>query len=471
MSLRRRVILGFVAVATVLVVSNVALATTFRSYLVDRVDHQLQTAGGPLSGRRGPGPQNDSDNRALSEYFQADGDLDSGQIVSTGGYYDPQNRPPPALAIKTVEEHITDVGGQAQPFTTGATTGDGRWRVVVFASQFDPSIIRVLAISLDGVDATLAHARAIQIAATLAALAALGLVSFWMIKLGVVPIAAMADTAEKISGGDLSHRVEHPDETTEAGRLGASLNSMLDRIEEAFRAREESEAKVRRFAADASHELRTPLTSIRGYAELYRAGALHDDAALADAMRRVESEAQRMGLLVEDLLALARLDQKQAAERSDVDLADIATDAVADARAVEPERRIEIDVHSAVVHADEPGLRQVVANLLTNVRAHTPAGTPARVSVTSHNGTAELRVADEGPGMPPEIAEHVFERFFRADKVRTGSEGGTGLGLAIVDSIVRANGGSVSVSSREGAGSEFVITLPLAWANGSTASP
>lgn len=465
MSLRRRVILGFVAVAAVLVVSNVALATTFRSFLVDRVDQQLQTAGGPLSGRRGgPGPartDDNEDNRALSEYFQADVDLTSGEIYTTGGY-DPEQRPPPHLTLANVETHATSVDSKASPFTAKAESGGGKWRVVVYQSQLDPSIIRVLAISLDGVNDTLSQARTIQILGTLAALAALGIVSFWMIRLGVLPIAAMADTAEKISGGDLTHRVEHPDETTEAGRLGASLNAMLDRIEEAFRARAESEAKVRRFAADASHELRTPLTSIRGYAELYRAGGLEDDAALADAMRRVESEANRMGLLVEDLLQLARLDQQQTAERRDIDLATIAHDAVADARAVEPDRPIDLEVTAAVVHADEAAVRQVVANLLTNVRAHTPSGTPARVSVTTNNGTAELRVADDGPGMAPEIADHVFERFFRADKVRTRSEGGTGLGLAIVDSIVRAHGGTATVESKEGKGAAFVIRLPLA---------
>ena len=393
MSLRRRVILGFVAVAAVLVVSNVALASTFRSFLVSRVDQQLQTAGGPLSGRRGgAGPNRGEvgeDNRALSEYFQAEGDLASGTIEVTGGYYDPAQRPPPRLTINRIDAHVTDAGERGKPFTTDATSGPGKWRVVVYQSQIDSSIIRVLAISLDGVNDTLAQARNIQILGTLAALAALGLVSFWMIRLGVLPIAAMADTAEKISGGDLTHRVEHPDERTEAGRLGASLNAMLDRIEEAFRARAESEAKVRRFAADASHELRTPLTSIRGYAELYRTGALDDDATLADAMRRVESEAQRMGILVDDLLQLARLDQHQAAERRDIDLGAIARDAVADAQAVEPDRPIDVKVAEAVVKADEPALRQVVANLLTNVRAHTPAGTAARVSVTTNNGTAE----------------------------------------------------------------------------------
>jgi len=462
MSLRRRVIIGFIAVAAVLVITNVAISSTFRSFLVNRVDHQLVTAGGPLGNRSGGGPGGPGNNterdEAFTEYFQAIGDLNNGSLTAVGGY-DPQERPAPKLTIKQVTDHLTAAGEAIKPFTARAVEGDGEWRMVVVTTRFD-SQISVLGISLDGVEETLSHARNIQIAGTIAALAALAFVSWWMIRLGVHPIASMAQTAETITAGDLSLRVDHPDERTEAGKLGASFNAMLDRIQEAFRAREESEAKVRRFAADASHELRTPLTSIRGYAELYRAGGLNDDGQMADAMRRVESEAERMGVLVEDLLHLARLDQEQAGERRDVDLADIVTDAVADARAVEPDRQIDVSVVSAVVHADEPALRQVVANLLANVRAHTPAGTPASVAVRVEDGTAELAVSDEGPGMADDVAAHVFERFYRADESR--AHGGTGLGLAIVDSIARAHGGTAEVSSAVGEGARFAITLPLA---------
>ena len=459
MSLRRRVIIGFFAVAAVLVISNVAILSTLGTFLINRVDNQLVTAGGPL-GSRQPGPEYDSEqSEAFTEYFQAVGDLGTGTITPLPRTYDPAHRPPPKLAITEVNDHLTHAGENIKPFTTDSTRGSGQWRVVVVSGRFSSQIV-VLGISLDGVHETLDHARNIQIAGTLAALAALAFVSWWMIRLGVHPIASMAETAEKITGGDLSLRVEHPDERTEAGKLGASLNAMLDRIQEAFHAREESEAKVRRFAADASHELRTPLTSIRGYAELYRTGALNDDEQLADAMRRVESEAQRMGVLVDDLLQLARLDQEQESERHDVDLAEIANDAVADARAVEPERPIDIEVAPAVVRGDAPAVRQVVANLLANVRAHTPSNTPVHVSVRVVDSTAELTVADEGPGMSEDVAAHVFERFFRADESR--SHGGSGLGLAIVESIVRAHGGTATVSSAEGEGARFVITLPLA---------
>jgi len=463
-SLQRRVVIGFVAIAAVLVVANVALASTFRSFLLNRTDHQLATNGVPF-GNRGPGvAPDDSTAGPPTEFFAAIGDPDSGVLTRVG--YTTDERPAPKLETKTVIDKMTAPGEAVKPFTTKAVTGGGKWRVIALVSPFDGGV-RVLGISLDGLNETLTRVREIQILASLAVLAALGFVSWWMIRLGVHPIAAMAETAEQITGGDdLSTRVEHPDERTEAGRLGASFNAMLDRIQDAFRAREASEEKVRRFAADASHELRTPLTSIRGYAELYRAGGLPDDASLSDAMSRVESEARRMGLLVDELLQLARLDQAQAIERHDVDLAAIATDAVADARVVEPERPIELVVEPAVVHADEPALRQVMANLLANVRAHTAPSTPTTVTVRVNDGTAELAVADEGPGMREDVAAHVFERFYRADGAR--AHGGTGLGLAIVDSIARAHGGEASVTSAEGAGARFAVTLPLAEATATT---
>ena len=460
MSLRRRVIVGFVAIAAVLVVANVALASTFRSYLLNRIDHQLATNGVPFGNRQagGPGDTTGEDTGPPTEFFAAIGDPTSGVLTQISSFAD--ERPPPKLNRDALIGHLTGPGQAIEPFNTSAEKGTGTWRVVALESPFDGGV-RVLGISLEGLNATLSRAREIQILASLSVLAALGLVLWWMLRLGVHPIAAMAETAANISGGDdLATRVEHPDERTEAGRLGASFNAMLDRIQDAFRAREASEEKVRRFAADASHELRTPLTSIRGYAELWRAGGLRDEAALADAMTRVEAEAQRMGLLVDDLLQLARLDQPQQAEHHDIDLAAIAIDAVADARAVEPERVIDLHVTPAIVRGNEPALRQVAANLIANVRAHTPTGTPASVSVSIEGDHAELAVADEGPGMTDEVAAHVFERFYRADEART--HGGTGLGLAIVDSIARAHRGTATVSSAVGEGTRFAVSLPLA---------
>ena len=468
MTLRRRIIVGFAAVALVLVVSNVALASTFRSFLIHRVDQQLQTAGPSFGGRRGgPGGPDGSDsqqNEAVTEYFQAEGDLTSGVITPLGGTYDPQQRPGPKLTVASAQSHMSQVDEQPQPFTTGAIKGGGKWRVVVIQNPFDAAGIRVLGISLDGLNSTLGHVRTIQFAGTAAALAALATVLSWVMRLGVHPVEEMAEAAEQITVGDLARRVEPPNPSTEAGRLGSAFNAMLDRIQEAFRAREASENKVRRFAADASHELRTPLTSIRGYAELYRAGALTNNEDLQDAMSRIESEAERMGSLVEELLQLARLDQEQEMEFTDVNLGDVATDAVNDARAVEPDRPINLRVEGdepIVVRGNDPALRQVLANLLGNVRAHTPADTAATVTVSRNGSSALVAVADEGPGMPEDVAQHVFERFFRADASRTRAAGGSGLGLSIVESIARAHGGETSVASAPGEGTRFEVKLPI----------
>ncbi|MBW3616100.1 MAG: HAMP domain-containing histidine kinase [Actinobacteria bacterium] len=300
----------------------------------------------------------------------------------------------------------------------------------------------MIGISLEGLDATLSAIRRVQLGAAAAVLGALALVSWWMLRLGVHPLTHMASTADAIAGGDLS-RVDHLDPTTEAGRLGVAFNTMLERIEEGFRAREESEARVRQFAADASHELRTPLTSIQGYAELWRAGGLRDESALAEGMRRIEQEASRMAALVEDLLLLARMDQQRPLGRSPVRLDVVVSEAVADARAVEPDRPLSLDTRPVVLDGDEMRLRQAVGNLLGNARVHTPAGTPVRVSLTADDGTARLEVADEGPGLSPEVSNKVFERFYRADQARSRAAGGAGLGLAIVAAVAEAHGDQV----------------------------
>jgi two-component system OmpR family sensor kinase len=464
MSLRRRVVIGFVAVALVLIVSNIALSSTFRGYLLRRIDHQLVANADAFSGPGGPpgfGVEGGGD--ALTEYFVAVGDPRTGQLSQLNSLFDPEQSPPPKLTITGITDHVTRPGEKVEPYTASASLGNGKWRMVAISNSYVDRVA-VLGISLDAMNATVARMREIQILGMLAVLVALGFVSSWVMRLGVHPIAAMADTAEKISGSaDLSLRVEHPAAATEAGRLGVAFNNMLERIQDAFRAREESEGKVRRFAADASHELRTPLTSIRGYAELYRAGALANPDDLADAIGRIEGEATRMSSLVEELLQLARLDQEQAMEFADVDLGDIATDAVNDARAVEPDRPITISVVGdapVLVRGNEAALRQVLANLLGNVRAHTPSDAAATVTVSRDGTDALITVADEGPGMAADVAAHVFERFYRADTARTREAGGTGLGLSIVDSIARAHGGTAAVTSAPGEGTRFEIKLP-----------
>jgi two-component system OmpR family sensor kinase len=267
----------------------------------------------------------------------------------------------------------------------------------------------------------------------------------------------------------LAERVaaEDADEHTEVGQVGQAINTMLDNVESALHARQESETQVRQFVADASHELRTPLTSIRGFAELYRQGAVRTEDDVQRLMGRIEAEGARMGTLVEDLLLLARLDQQRPLTIGPVDLAGIAGDAVHDARAVQPGRPIALHLDESladvpVVQGDEARLRQVVGNLVTNALTHTPPDARVIVSVAADDDPnfLVLRVADEGPGMDPADAARAFERFYRVDTARTREAGGTGLGLAIVSSLVAAHGGSVDVVTAPGEGATFAVRLP-----------
>jgi two-component system OmpR family sensor kinase len=296
----------------------------------------------------------------------------------------------------------------------------------------------------------------------------------WLvIRRGLLPLERMTRTAEEISSGDLSHRAGIPDDATEVGRLGAAFDTMLDRVEDAFEeqrlaldAKARSEDQLRRFVADASHELRTPLTAVRGYADLYRAGGLGNPADLERAMDRIGTESRRMGDLVEDLLLLARLDQGRPLRTDRVDLTRVVADAVADARAVEPGRPVAASIEpGVVVTGDEDRLRQVVGNLLANVRIHTPVGSPVEVAlhrVPDDGDLAELRVVDHGPGIDPAIGTRVFDRFYRTGTGRSRETGGTGLGLSIVASLVHAQGGVVGHEATPGGGATFVVRLPLA---------
>jgi signal transduction histidine kinase len=294
---------------------------------------------------------------------------------------------------------------------------------------------------------------------------------WWLIGRGLEPLDEMASTAKEItSRGDLTARVTDADERTEVGRLGSAINTMLDRIQQAFGARLRSEQKVREFAADASHELRTPLTTIRGYAELYRQGALGPDQ-LPSAMRRIEQEAQRMSTLVAELLELARLDRTSSLDLTETDLAGVVRDAVADAAAVEPERPVQAEAPPRLVATvDEARIRQVLANLLGNVRAHTPVTTPVAVRLGTLTGGVLLEVADAGPGMSTEDAAKAFDRFHRAAEspnggaedraASNGGGGGSGLGLSIVQAIARAHGGQATLESWPGHGTRVRIWLP-----------
>jgi two-component system OmpR family sensor kinase len=322
----------------------------------------------------------------------------------------------------------------------------------------------VVAVATAGPDDTARKVALASLAIGLFTLGLVGLLSRYVIRVGLRPLDEIEATAERIAAGDLTQRVPDMPEGTEIGRLSSSLNGMLGQIETAFDERTASEDRLRRFVSDASHELRTPLTAIRGYAELSRTGVYTTDEDRTRAASRIEEEAARMGVLVDDLLLLARLDQQRPLERAEVDVVVLVRAAAESLRAVAPDREVVVDsVPTAIVEGDALRLRQVIDNLVTNARIHTTAGAPIRLVVGVDSGWVSVAVADSGPGMSPVEVERAFERFYRGDTSRSRARGaGTGLGLSIAQAVVAAHGGEVSLVSSPDAGTVVTIRLPLA---------
>jgi two-component system, OmpR family, sensor kinase len=326
----------------------------------------------------------------------------------------------------------------------------------------------LLATPLNGVDSTLHRLVLVELLVTAIVLASMTALGLWVVRVALRPLDAMGKTADAIAAGDLSRRVERADDRTEIGRLGLAFNSMLANIEKAMterdtslRALEASESKLRRFVADASHELRTPLAAVRAYAELFTRGASSRPDDLERSMKGISRESERMSVLVEDLLLLAHLDEGRPLTLEPVPLEDVVAESLETARTLEPDRPVEVSLTPAVVAADRDRLRQVVDNLLANVRSHTAPDAPLRVALEHDDGDALLTVADSGPGMDEEQLALVFERFYRADPSRARSSGGAGLGLAIVSAVVAAHGGTVEAESEPGKGTTFRVRLPL----------
>ena len=320
-----------------------------------------------------------------------------------------------------------------------------------------------MAIPLAATDELLDRLLRVEALVIAGVLLVLGIVAALLVRLGLRPLDRMGTTAGIIAGGDLTRRVTPATPRTEVGRLGLALNAMLDRLEEAFAKRQESEDRLRRFLSDASHELRTPLASIRGYAELFRMGAAREPDDVAKAMRRIEDEAARMGVLVEDLLALARLDELRDPVRRRVDVAAIAGDAVGDARATAPDRAIGLEAATGSTVLGDPGqIGQVLANLLRNAVVHTPPGSPIEVAVDRAGEDVRVQVRDHGPGLPAADADALFDRFWRAEGGRERGKAGAGLGLAIVAGIVDAHHGRVHAENAPGGGARFTVLLPAA---------
>ncbi len=358
-------------------------------------------------------------------------------------------------------DNLHTAPGTKRFFTTDSVSGSGQWRVMVTgatANDGDHSI--VVAVPLGDVTSSLDQLVLIEVAAALALLIALSTGSWLILRRGLHPLEAMSTTAGAITAGDLTQRVSPSGGPTEVGQLGLALNTMLDEIEEAFAERDVTEQRLRQFLADASHELRTPITSIQGFAELFRVGADHAQVDLPTILRRIEEESARMRLLVEDLLLLAQLDQVREAETEPVDLAVLAADACSDAVAGARDRPVTLDApEPVVVQGDEAHLRQAIANLVSNALRHTPAGSALQVSARRDGDWAEVAVRDHGPGLDPEALTHVFDRFWQADRSRTGS--GAGLGLAIVAGIASEHGGTAEAANAPDGGAIFRIRLPI----------
>ena len=360
------------------------------------------------------------------------------------------------------------------PFTAPSVDGRSRWRVIEKLLANNESIVGSVAVALPltSADATMAQMSWALLGISIAVLLLGGLAGWLAVRRSLRPLRQIEDTAAAIAAGDMSQRVPAAPESTEVGRLGGALNAMLAQIEQAFAARAASEARMRRFVADASHELRTPLATIRGYSELYRMGAVTTPREVADTIRRIEESATRMGRLVEDLLHLARLDDGRPLRSDRVDLTVLAADAVSDLHALDAGRPIRLEplvpgtpVGRCVVVGDEDRLRQVLSNLTGNVAQHTPAGTAVEIAVgcTGEGPTARavLEVRDHGQGITAEHAARVFERFYRVDFSRTRESGGAGLGMAIVAAIVGAHRGTVQIADTPGGGTIVRVSLPV----------
>lgn len=454
MALRTRILLLVVALVTVAlaVLDFVSYDVVSRS-LLSKTDAQLQAAVSPYERTFFTGQGGSC--YGLSMHSFAELRAQDGQLVGNGFAkctFGPEK--PPAAPLSLLRD------AEASPGSYAYDTAHG-YRLL--AQAFPSGEVLVVGESMFPVWSTLRDVLILEVIVSGSVLVVVGAIAFFLVQLGLLPLEQMARTAGEIAAGDLSRRVEDTDERTEVGRLGSALNVMLSRIEEAFRAKEMSEEQLRQFVADASHELRTPLTSIRGYAELFKNVASPDPHDLAVALGRIESESERMSVLVEDLLLLARLDQGRPLEREAVDMAAVVNDAASDARVIAPEREITVRVSGELLAVGSEGrLRQVLVNLVSNAIAYTPAGSPVELHAARLGEIIRLEVVDHGPGIPEGERSRVFDRFWRADASRQRARGGTGLGLSIVAAVVAAHRGRVFVVETAGGGATFVVELPAA---------
>ncbi len=497
MSLRSRLLLalGVVAVAALLA-ADVATYSALRSFLLSRVDYDLQSSHAPIEealtggpngqgapgGQLGPNGQNGQNGPPFGGSGECNFRLDpqtylqirNGSVTlcdqlayPTGGTATYSPRLPTQINGLTVKN---DLGGEPTVYFNAPSAQKGGPEFRVRASQLSNGQQLILAVPLTETYETLHRLLLIELAVTGGALVLAGLIGAWLVHVGLRPLRDIERTAGAIAQGELDQRVPGANRKTEVGRLAEALNVMLGRIQQAFAARDatemelrQSEGRLRRFVADASHELRTPVAAVSAYAELFERGAESRPQDLARVMSGIRGETARMGHLVEDLLLLARLDESRPFERSPVDLVAVATEAVEAARAVGPQWQFGVEAAGPVlVSGDSSRLRQVFDNLLSNVRAHTPPGTTATITIAAAGDEVVCQVTDDGPGIGTDDAARLFERFFRADPSRSRASGGAGLGLSIVAAIVAAHGGRVIAAPAPAPahGAVFTIRMP-----------
>jgi len=460
MTLRTRLGVAALLVVGVLVAVGWLLPRTVRNSEIEQVDRQLAASlpvavafssgtAPPADALRGSPPRVTP---PFSQVYVARISNGTREVVARSQVTGEREPQLPAISISTRQN-------RPSPTTVGSLQGSGSWRAVLFDV---PSGERVLvAVSLDPVDATGRRMMSAVALAGLAVLLAMGLAGWWLLRLGLRPIADVTAVADAIAQGDRTRRVREGAPGTEAAHLARAFNVMLDE-------QQTTEERLRQFVADASHELRTPVTAIGGFADLWRQGALEPEQ-INEVMRRVGQESGRMRGLVEDLMLLARLDEGQRGQTSPVDLTAIAADAVLDASATHPSRVIAVDTPGpVVVPGVEDELRQVVANLLTNALVHTGPAAAVAIRIEPRDDVAVLSVIDDGAGMSADQAARAFDRFWRAEAGRPGY--GSGLGLAIVRGIVAAHAGTVELTSAPGAGTTVRLTLPLDGMAGRTSS-
>lgn len=464
MSLRARLLVAYLAVVVVLGTAMFVVVHGQRGHLVGQVDKQLNAVRPfvrPASSGDFPvvAPQDQASGTTgagvpplqgpISDLYVAEFDADGNLVVVLSGLLLDDA---PDIDVADVDDLPTD--GERTLSTVEGVAGESRFRVAIQATP--EGTWSVVALPLDEVDDAVQRlivALSIGVALVLLMMA---LTMWWVFRLGLRPMARITDAADEIAAGRRERRVEYDDPRTEVGRLGRALNGMLDQ-------RDRNEDKLRQFVADASHELRTPLTSIRGGLDL----VLDEGMAPAqrdDVLRRVRSESRRMHDLVEDLLLLASLDSGRPLRAEPVDLVPVVHDAADDARALQPGRPVIVEPADGaggplVVTGDEMRLRQVVAGLVHNALAHTPTDAALRISARRDGDAVVLAVADDGPGLSPEHAATVFDRFTRGDASRSRHAGGAGLGLAIARSIVESHGGTLELTTAPGAGCTFSIRL------------